>query len=89
MSITGNVIFPLSDLGSGAESVKLVETKTFVGKSALGTAKTELHTVSTSFHEIPCFKYEFVLYFLKQNAFHFILLEKLAIIKFIGALFFK
>lgn len=34
------------DLGSGGESVKKIETKTFVGSAALNTAKTELTTVS-------------------------------------------
>ncbi|XP_061162410.1 protein strawberry notch homolog 1-like [Saccostrea echinata] len=34
------------DLGSGGESVKKIETKTFVGSAAANTAKTELTTVS-------------------------------------------
>lgn len=37
-----------TDLGSGGESVKRIETKTFVGNAAANTAKTELTTVSIS-----------------------------------------
>ena len=39
-------IFKIStDLGSGGESVKKIETKTFVGSTAANTAKTELTMV--------------------------------------------
>lgn len=37
--------FLTTDLGSGGESVKKMETKTFVGSAAANTAKTELTTV--------------------------------------------
>lgn len=37
----------VTDLGSGGESVKKLETKVFVGNTATNTAKTELVTVST------------------------------------------
>lgn len=41
-----------TDLGSGGESVKKIETKTFVGSAALNTAKTELTTVRLLLDEI-------------------------------------
>lgn len=48
-------MFYLTDLGSGGESVKKLETRVFVGNTATNTAKTELVTVSVSL-ELSVFK---------------------------------
>jgi len=41
-------VFCASDLGSGGEMVRKLETRVFVGNTATNTAKTELVTVCTS-----------------------------------------